>query len=101
MLLSLYFYLYLNLYLYLSLCLCLCLLPITATLLNKRCQVSPFAKFHHNVDGRVFTFDDPIVISNNVRVAELPKEIHFGNKHLFLTLVHLAIVELFPNQNLT
>lgn len=62
-------------------------------------QVAPIAVFHDDEDLRLLLIDQPVEVLHDVRVAELPQDVHLRHDLLLLLLAHDAIVQLLPYQN--
>lgn len=63
-------------------------------------EVPLLAVLHDDVDLLILLVNDAIVVANNVRVAKLSEDVHFGHDLLLLFLAHGTEIELLPHHNL-
>ena len=73
--------------------------------LNQLQNISALAILHHDVNGLILFFYDPritslspVVVSDDIRVLELSKNVDLRNELFFFFLRHFAIVEFFPDK---
>ena len=69
------------------------------TALDNLTEVSTLTILHHYVEFQTSLVDASIVKLNNVRVLQISQYVDLGYYLLLLFLVHLAVVELFPDEN--
>lgn len=75
-------------------------LPLFNALGYESGQVSALTELHHDIQSGVGAVNDAVVVSDNVRVSQLPQQIHFRHQHLLLHLCHGAVIQLLPHQDL-
>lgn len=63
-------------------------------------EVPLLAVLHYDVDLLILLVNDAIVVADNVRVAKLSEDVHFGHDLLLLFLAHGTEIELLPHHNL-
>lgn len=76
-------------------------LPLLNALGYERGQISTFAELHHDIQSGVGAVNDAVVVSDDVRVSQLPQQVHFRHQHLLLRLRHGTVIQLLPHQDLT
>lgn len=69
-------------------------------LLDELRHVSVLAVLHDNVQAFRLFIHDLVEVLNDVRVAQLRKDVHFGHHLVLLALAHASVVEFFPNERL-
>ena len=74
---------------------------LLATAFDNLCEVPFFAVFHYNIDFCRLFVDYPIIITNDMRMIKLSKDIHLSYKLLLFFLSHLSICKFFPNHDTT
>lgn len=74
--------------------------PLFDTAVDEAGQISTLAVLHDYVQPGVCAIDYAVIISDYVWVLELSQEVHLRHQHLLLALLHGAIVQFLPHQNL-
>jgi hypothetical protein len=64
-------------------------------------EVAELAELCYDVDASSFSVDDPVVVADDVGVAELAQDVHLRHEHGLLTLGHGPVVHFFPHEDLS
>lgn len=62
-------------------------------------EVAAVAELHDDVDFGSLLVDYAVVVLHDVRVVQLPQDVHFRHDLLLLLLAHDSVVELLPHEH--
>ena len=69
------------------------------TILDHCRNITALTELHDHKNLRKVTVNNPVVVSDDVRVMQLPQNVDLRHKHLLFFFRHLTVVKLFPNEN--
>ena len=67
--------------------------------LDNLLEISTLAVFHYYVNLEFLLHNIPLIVPDNARVLQLTQDVDLRDNLLLLLLIHLAIVELLPDQD--